>query len=414
MRLARVRHAARAARRPGGDLSSPSLLVVVQRYGDVPGGAEAHARSVVQRLKPHFAMEVATTNSTDYLTWKGDLTAGLDQVDGVTVRRFPVERPRAWNFKLYERRAFRGGHTLDDERAFIDAQGPYAPELLDFLYRRGRDYDHVLFFTYIYYPTVLGLPLVPERAVLVPTAHEESAIGLAAYKPVFHAPRAIAYNTEEERRMVWRRFRNERVSNEIVGVGIDVPAERNAARFREKHGITGSYLLYVGRIGVSKGSRELFANYERWRASDPAHDVSLVLVGDAEIAVPKKSGIVHLGRLDERDKWDALAGCAAFVMPSLLESLSLVTLEAWAAGRPVIVDGRSPVLAGMARRAGAGLAYRTSAEFAEICELLTDDPGLGDRLGRSGADFVARTYTWPRVVETYLDLFAEVRARLAA
>jgi glycosyltransferase involved in cell wall biosynthesis len=394
-------------------LSDPSLLVVVQRYGEVPGGAEAHARSVVRRLRPHFAMEVATTNSTDYLTWKSDLTAGLDQVDGVTVRRFPVERPRAWNFKLYERRAFRAGHTLDDERAFIDAQGPYAPELLEFLFRRGRDYDHVLFFTYIYYPTVLGLPLVPERAVLVPTAHEESAIGLAAYKPVFHGPRAIAYNTEEERRMVWRRFRNQRVSNEIVGVGIDVPAERNATRFREKHGITGPYLLYVGRIGVSKGSRELFAIYDRWRTSDPAHDVALVLIGDAEMAVPKTSGIVHLGRLGEQDKWDALAGCSAFVMPSLLESLSLVTLEAWAAGRPVIVDARSAVLAGMTRRAGAGLAYRSGAEFAEICELLTDDPALSDRLGRSGAEFVARTYTWPRVVETYIDLFAEVRTRLS-
>jgi glycosyltransferase involved in cell wall biosynthesis len=394
-------------------VSDPSLLVVVQRYGDVPGGAEAHARSVVQRLRPHFAIEVVTTNSTDYLTWRGDLTAGLDKIDGVTVRRFPVERQRAWNFKLYERRAFRAGHTLEDERAFVDAQGPYAPELLDFLFKRGRDYDHVLFFTYIYYPTVLGLPLVPERAVLVPTAHEESAIGLATYKPVFHAPRAIAYNTEEERRMVWRRFRNERVSNEIVGVGIDVPSGMNAARFREKHGIPGPYLLYVGRIGVSKGSRELFENYERWRASDPAHDLSLVLVGDAEIRVPRTSGIVHLGRLSEQDKWDALAGCAAFVMPSLLESLSLVTLEAWAAGRPVIVDARSPVLAGMTRRAGAGLAYRTSSEFAEICELLADDPALADRLGRAGADFVARTYTWPRVVETYVDLFAEVRARLS-
>ena len=213
--------------------------------------------------------------------------------------------------------------------------------------------------------------------------------------------------------MVWRRFRNERVSNEIVGVGIDVPPERNATRFRERHGITGPYLLYVGRIGVSKGSRELFTHYERWRASDPAHDVSLVLVGDAEIGIPKTSGIVHLGRLSEQAKWDALAGCAAFVMPSLLESLSLVTLEAWAAGRPVIVDARSPVLAGMTRRAGAGLAYRTSAEFAEICELFVDDPALGDRLGRSGADFVDRTYTWPRVVETYRDLFAEVRSRLS-
>src|SRR5207253_3292018 len=125
--LAGLRRAARAARRSGRGLNEPSLLVVVQRYGDVPGGAEAHARSVVQRLKPHFAIEVATTNSTDYLTWKGDLTAGLDQVDGVPVRRFAVERPRAWDFKLYERRAFRGTHTLEDERAFIDAQGPYAP-----------------------------------------------------------------------------------------------------------------------------------------------------------------------------------------------------------------------------------------------------------------------------------------------
>src|SRR5207245_803489 len=191
-------------------LESPG---VVQRYGDVPGGGEGHARVVVQRLKPYFAIEVATTNSTDYLTWNPDLTAGLDQVDGVTVRRFPVERPRAWNFKLYERRAFRSAHTLDDERAFIDAQGPYAPELLDFLFKRGRDYDHVLFFTYIYYPTVLGLPLVPDRAVLVPTAHEESAIGLAAYKPVFHGPRAIPSNTDAERQTVGRRFPNERVSN---------------------------------------------------------------------------------------------------------------------------------------------------------------------------------------------------------
>src|SRR5712691_8512467 len=413
MRVAGVRCAARAPGRPRRGVTNPSLLVVVQRYGDVPGGAEAHARSLVRRLRPHLSIEVATTTALDYRTWRDELTAGIDAVDGVPVRRFPVERPRAWDFKLHERRAFRAGHTLDDERAFIDAQGPYVPELLEFIFRRGRDYDHVLFFTYIYYPTVLGLPLVPERAVLVPTAHEESAIGLAAYKPVFHATRAIAYNTEEERRMVWHRFRNERVSNEIVGVGIDVPTERNATRFRSKYGITGPYLLYVGRIGVSKGSRELFANYERWRTSDPAHDVSLVLVGDAEIAIPKTSGVVHLGRLREQDKWDALAGCAAFVMPSLLESLSLVTLEAWAAGRPVAVDARSPVLAGMTRRARGGLVYRSPAEFAEICELFIDDRGLGDRLGAAGADFVARTYTWPRVVDSYLDLFAEVRARLS-
>ena len=391
----------------------PSLLVIVGRYGDVPGGAEAHARAVVRRLRPVFDIEVATTTATDYRTWRSVLTAGMDAVDGVTVRRFPVERPRAWNFKLYERRAFRE-HTIDDERAFVDAQGPYAPELLDFLFRRGRDYDHALFFQYIYYPTVYGLPLIPERALLVPTAHEESAIALDIYKPVFLAPRAIAYNTEEERRMVWRHFRNQTISNEVVGVGIDVPPDRDAARFRAKHGIAGPYLLYVGRVVESKNCAELFASYALLRRTDLAHDVTLVLIGDAEMRIPRDPGIRHLGRLSDQDKWDALAGCSAFVMPSLLESLSLVTLEAWASGRPVIVSARSPVLAGMARRAGAGLAYSSPAEFAEISELLVGDPALADRLGAAGSAFVASTYTWPRVVETYIDVFTEVRARLAA
>ena len=131
-------------------MSDPSLLVVVQR------------------LRPYFNVEVATTTARDYWTWENEFTAGQTVVDGVPVRRFAVERGRAKDFRLHERRAFSKTHTLADERAFVEAQGPVAPDLLEHVHRRGREVDHVLFFTYIYYPTVLGLPLVPERAVLVP------------------------------------------------------------------------------------------------------------------------------------------------------------------------------------------------------------------------------------------------------
>src|SRR5207247_8734765 len=134
------------------------------------------------------------------------------------------------------------------------------------------------------------------------------------------------------------------------------------------------------RTVESKTCGEPFASFAPLRRSDPAHDATLVLIGDAEMRVPKDAGIRHLGRLSDQDKWDALAGCAAFVMPSLLESLSLVILEAWAAGRPVIVSARSPVLAGMSRRARAGLAYRSLADFAEICQILVDARSLGHRL----------------------------------
>ena len=396
-------------------MSRPKLLTVVQRYGDgIAGGAEAHARELVKRLRPHLDVEVLTTAASDYRTWENTFTAGIDWVDDVPVRRFPVLRQRAFDFKLYEHRAFAKSHTLEDERTFVDAQGPYAPDLLEHLWRAGRDADHLLFFTYIYYPTVRGLPLVPERSVLVPTAHDEPALFLSIYEPVFHAPRAIAFNTEEERAMVHRRFRNQLVPNDILGVGVEVPPDRSGDRFRERFGIEGDYVLYIGRIVESKGCRELFSNWTRWRRAEPERDIKLVLVGHPEMPIPRRDDVVHVGTVSEQEKYDALEGAIALVVPEVLSSMSMVTLEAWACARPVICDAESPVVWGMARRAGAGLAYRTSAELGEIVGMLADDRDMRARVGGAGRAFVERTYSWPRIVETYLDMFAEVRARNAA
>lgn len=431
-----------------------SLLVVVQRYGDVAGGAEAHARMLVNRLRAHYDIEVATTTARDYWTWENAFTAGLTWVDDIRVRRFPVEKRRARLFHSYERRAFRDGHALADEHAFLDAQGPVAPELLEHLDRHGDEYDHLLFFQYLYWPTVRGLPLVPARAVLVPTAHDEPALRLSIYRRVFHLPRAIAYNTDEERALVHRRFANQRVPSDVVGVGVDVPADLSgdgsqaqlsgpdadhalprsavdgavtisgprrparasealrarADRFRGARALVGAVFLYIGRIVESKGCRELFENWARWRSfsDQPA---TLVLIGHQEMRIPERGDIRYLGRTSDEEKWDALAACAALVMPSQLESLSLATIEAWAIGRPTICSARSTVLASMTRRAVGGLAYRTGAEFGEICELLAERPALGAALGASGRAFVERTYTWPAVIEKYHDLLAEVRAR---
>ncbi|TME70075.1 MAG: glycosyltransferase family 1 protein, partial [Chloroflexi bacterium] len=65
-------------------MTNPSLMIVVQRYGDIAGGgAEPHARAVAQRLRPYFNVEVATTTARDYWTWSNEFTAGLTAVDGI-------------------------------------------------------------------------------------------------------------------------------------------------------------------------------------------------------------------------------------------------------------------------------------------------------------------------------------------
>ncbi len=388
------------------------LLVVVQRYGDVAGGAEQHARELVRRLVPHFDITVATTTARDYWTWENEFISGETKVDGVPVLRFPVTQRRSADFKDRERRAFAEGATLTDEREFIKAQGPYCPELLEFVHAAGPSFSQILFFTYIYYPTVFGLPLVPERAVLVPTAHDEPALRLAAYRQLFHAPRAIAFNTEEERALVHRQFGNARIPNEIVGVGVDVPEDRSGDRFRARHGLEGPIFLYVGRIVESKGCAELFSNWASWADARRELGAKLVVIGRSEMRIPSRKDIVHVGYVSESEKFDAFAAATALVVPERLSSLSMVTLEAWATGKPVICSAFCNVLRGMSRRSGGGVFYANGAEFAEICDRLVTDPGLAGRIGASGADFVARSYTWTGVVEKYLDLFAEVRRRL--
>jgi glycosyltransferase involved in cell wall biosynthesis len=279
------------------------------------------------------------------------------------------------------------------EEHWIWEQGPQVPELLRHLSQRGGDYDGFVFFTYLYLPTAWGLPLVAERALLVPTAHDEPALKFEAYADAFTLPRALMCNTPEERELIQARFPNHARAR-IVGVGVDWH-RTSAARFRQKHGIERAYLLYVGRVEQGKGVPHLLRHHAAMLRRD-AYAPDLVLAGDASIEVGGE-GVHYLGRISEQDKFDAIAGALAVVIPSRFESLSLLALEAFAHHTPVLANGQSPVLAGQVRRSGAGFVYLDRPSFAEgVRRIAASRP----ELARQAASF-AQKHRWPRVIEAY-------------
>ena len=145
-------------------------------------------------------VEVLTTCAREYITWANDYSEGTEQINGVTVRRFANARTRDIDaFNKYSEWIFHNPHTRDDELSWLEQQGPWCPALIDYLGTHSRSYDAVIFFTYLYAPTVLGLDVAAERSILAPTAHDEPAIHLDIYKEMFQRPRAIAYNTEVEK-----------------------------------------------------------------------------------------------------------------------------------------------------------------------------------------------------------------------
>ena len=92
--------------------------------------------------------------------------------------------------------------------------------------------------------------------------------------------------------------------------------------------------------------------------------LDLVLIGNPIMPIPSTHRIRHLGFLPDEDKFDALAASDLLIMPSYFESLSMVALEAWALGRPVLANGRCDVLKGQCIRSNAGLYYESYEEFA--------------------------------------------------
>lgn len=389
------------------------LAVAVQRYGaDINGGAELHARYIAERLARHASVEVVTTCARDYVTWRNELPAGTDTVNGLPVRRFPVDRPRdPLEFGRRSEQVFRHRHSIAQELAWLKSEGPTSRAMINYL--AAAAFDFVILFSYRYYHAYHVARRLAGRAILVPTAERDPAIGLGIFRPVFRSVRAIMYNSHEERAMIEAAAGNSDVPGVVVGVGSDVPEEADAQRFRKKFGIQRPFAIYIGRIDENKGCRELFDYYRRYAATFP-NGVDLVLVGSAVMPVPAHPRIHHLGFLPDQDKFDALAAADLLIMPSYFESLSMVALEAWAMGKPVLANGRCDVLKGQCIRSAAGLYYERYEEFAETLYGLQSSGPLHARLGRNGREYFRTHYAWPVIERRYLEMLQRLQAEPSA
>ncbi|MEP7118306.1 MAG: glycosyltransferase [Acidobacteriota bacterium] len=386
------------------------IAVVVQRYGaDINGGAELHARYLAEHLARHVEVEVLTTCAQDYITWADAYQPGVSTVGPISVRRFPVTRPRDPQvFGSWSERVFGQRHSVNDELAWLDAEGPTSPELVRFISDHQADYDYFLFFSFRYYHAFHGARAVPGKAILVPTAERDEALGMGVFPAVLRGVQACMYNSPEERALLQAVAGTDEVPGVVVGIGSDVPASPNGARFRQRTNIQDRTAIYIGRIDENKGCAELFDFWKRYSEITPG-GLSLVLVGTPVLPVPAHPRIKHLGFLSDQEKYDALAAAEFLIMPSYFESLSMVALEAWALGRPVLANGKCDVLRGQAMRSNAALYYENYAEFVEAVRVLESSPTVSSALGRNGSSFFRANYAWPVIERKYLDLFDRLR-----
>lgn len=377
------------------------IAFVVQRYGmEVNGGAELYCRLLAERLNDYYNIEILTTCAIDYVTWQDEYKPGVEQINGITVRRFPVEKPRetkAFN-RIFEQIISGEKNSILDQIEWMKEQGPFSLKLLEFLDQFESMYKVVIFITYHYFTTYFGIQLVPNKSVFVPTAHDDSTIRLPIYRSLFQLPRAIIYLTESEKRLVTDIFQNQHIKSVTAGIGVDAPGNVDPERFQEKYNIKEPYIVYIGRIEPSKGCTELFDYFMRWK-KNTGTSLKLLLMGKEVMPVSTHPDIVSLGFVSDQDKFDGLAGAQFLVMPSPYESLSIVLLEAFYLGKPVLVNGKCEVLKDHCLNSNGGLYYNSYYEFEETMNYLLSSEEARKKMGELGQLYVVENYAWEKIVE---------------
>ncbi|WP_337288757.1 glycosyltransferase family 4 protein [Candidatus Methylomirabilis sp.] len=387
-------------------IRKPKVGFVIHRFpNDVRGGAELHCRRVAEQMATHWDIEVISTCARDYWTWENYYPQGVETIDGITSRRFPVDFPR--DVTIFQKKSLEvlaGGAPRSEELEWMRLQGPYSTALCQYLETSVHDFDAFVFFTYLYCTTFFGLPLVADRAILVPTAEDAPPLRLSIYDELFRLPKWFLFNTPEEEQLLRRRFPKLALQGAVAGVGMDRPKRVNQA-FRRDHRISGEYLLYVGRLEPAKGSDELLEYFTSYRKLHPKHDLKLVLIGDPVIPPAQHPDIVPLGLVPDEDKFGAIEEATLIVLPSSYESLSMVALEAWLMGKAVLANGRCEVVKRHCMRSNGGLWYENCQEFAEALQLLLLDPNLRVKMGKNGVRYVEANYKWQRIQNCYLEAF---------
>lgn len=382
------------------------LAFVIQRSGEnIYAGAETLVLQLATHLSNVHDIEILTTRAKDASSWKNEYPEGIENIGNFKIRRFSVDRERDSAYVQLSQYLEQHGDDKDKGIQFMNANGPVSSSFVKFLKEHKNDYDLFIFFGYIYWLTYNGLPIVKEKSVLFPQAHDEPWIYFKIYEDVFKYPLGYLFQTNAEKEFVLNKFAEKEKPYSIVGHGIDLDLA-DVKYASKKIKLPEEYILYIGRISAGKGCQTLSDYFNKYTETHKTN-LKLVFVGTLEHSIDNTNAIIFQNLTDE-EKFHILQNCKIFIMPSAYESLNLACLEAWLFKKPVIVNGRSAVLKEHCHIGQGGLYFENYEEFAECLDLISQKKELAKTLARNGEVYVRERYNWVVTKQRYEEFLNKI------
>ena len=384
-------------------------------YGDyIAGGAEAELRELAAHLNStDMPVEILTTCVRDFTSdWnKNYHTPGTDVArSGVIVRRFRVKRRNAAVFDNINQKLMRNiPITRQEEESFLHEMVG-SPELCRYIKEHRSDYSLFVFIPYMFGTTYYGARVCPEKSVLIPCLHDESYARLSPFRELFPRLAGMVFNAAPEAELAEELYGLSKSGTNtiIMGIGMDTDIQTSPEDFRRKYSIDEPFIVYAGRKDSGKNVGTLIRYFSEYISRNDT-PLRLLLMGGGEIALPEelvRSGrITDLGFVDKQDKYGAMAAAEMLCQPSLNESFSLVIMESWLCGRPVLVHEGCPVTRNFVTECSGGLYFGSYFEFEGCVNYLLTHRDTASAMGENGRKYVTEHFDWEVIVKKYREFF---------
>lgn len=390
--------------------SSKTIAFVTPWHGkDCRGGAELYCAGLAQAVAGlGYRVEVLTTCcSSAFTEWStNDVPEGTEKNGNITVRRFPVNNREARIFAEGWRAMDLGLTLSPDEQRDVLRHSITSQAMVDYI-RKHQDEYLFCFLPYLYGTTVDGiLALPPQTAILAPCLHDEPIARMDIFQEVFDRAKQVLFLSEPEMRVACELYSLAHDKMHLLGGGLnDVPKPNSSGVFLQKyHEITRPYMLCVGRKVPGKGADIIVGYYAQMhRDGQLPPELDLILIGEGTLEIPTEiADRVHSIRCESHtDVHSAMAGALVLIQPSLMESFSIVLMEAWLNMRSVIVNGACAVTRHHVQVSSGGLWFEDYPTFSEAILALLDSPSLRLNLAQNGRNYVRQNWLWHHVAERF-------------
>ena len=390
------------------------IAFVVPWYGDkIPGGAETELRGLIKDLqKNRIELEVLTTCVEKFVSdWNKNYYEPGDYVeDRIKIKRFKVRKRDTKkfdkiNFKLMNNQKI----TTEEEQKFFEEM-VRSVDLENYIEKNMDDYLLFCFIPYMFGTTYYGVKKSKKKAVIIPCLHDESYAYMETIKEIFNISSASIFHAKPEQELAKRLYGMENVKTPVLGEGLDFNIPDKLEGFKEKYNLKNLYILYAGRKDEGKNVHLLLKYFSIFKEKNAFIDLDLVLIGGGEIQIPKniKENVHDLGFVSIDDKYRAYANSLTLIQPSINESFSIVIMESWAVGTPVIVNDKCEVTKNFAIESNGGLYFNNYFEFEEILKFYINNPNIANKLGQNGKEYVFKNFDREIVTKKYIDFFKEL------